>query len=240
MVGKKLDYSFSKKYFTEKFIKLGLEECTYENIVCKEEGDLADFLIDAVYKLKGFNVTIPYKETIIPYLDTLQNEAKAIQAVNTVWVKEGKLIGYNTDIYGFLESVKPLLKPNHKKALILGTGGASKSVIYALDSLGIKCKRVARNPIENDVILYKNLSEKIFLEHQILVNCTPVGTFPNTKEAPNIPYHFLTEDHLVYDLVYNPKMTLFLAKAKKQGATIQNGLLMLQLQAEKAWEIWNS
>jgi len=240
LIGKKLVHSFSKRYFTEKFKELQLQKHTYSNLEFDDESALAAFLLDTVYNLRGFNITIPYKETIIPYLDSLQGEAKEIQAVNTVLVKKGKLIGYNTDVHGFLESIKPLLSSHHKKALILGSGGASKSIIFALESLDIKCKLVSRKKKSSDAILYEELTNEILSTHTIIVNCTPVGTFPNIEKAPVIPYQFLTKDHLVYDLVYNPKITRFLAKAKNQGASIQNGLLMLQLQADKAWEIWNS
>jgi len=240
LIGKKLNHSFSKRYFIEKFKDLQLQKHTYSNLEFDDESALAAFLLDAVYKLKGFNITIPYKETIIPYLDSLDEEAQIIQAVNTVLVKKGKLIGYNTDVFGFLKSIKPLLRSHHKKALILGSGGASKAIIFVLESLQIKCQIVSRNKSSNNVIIYDDLTKELVLEHHIIVNCTPLGTFPNIEEAPNIPYQFLTKDHLVYDLVYNPKMTMLLAKANDQGANIQNGLLMLQLQAEKAWRIWNS
>lgn len=240
LVGKKLNHSFSKRYFVEKFKILQLPKYTYSNIEYENETQLASFLTKAVFSLKGFNVTIPYKETIIPYLDSLQKEAQKVQAVNTVLVRDGQLIGYNTDVYGFLESLKPLLKTDHKNALVLGTGGASKSIIYALNTLNIKCTVVSRRISEKKTILYKNLTKDHILKHSIIVNCTPVGTFPNIENAPDIPYQFITKNHLVYDLVYNPETTQFLAKAKKQGAIVQNGLLMLQLQADKAWEIWNS
>lgn len=240
LIGKSLGHSFSKTYFQEKFKRMQLNNYSYTNYEFQNEHELAHFLLDDVFHLRGFNVTIPYKETIIPYLDSLQGEAKEIQAVNTVLVKKGKLIGYNTDVHGFLESIKPLLSSHHKKALILGSGGASKSIIFALESLDIKCKLVSRKKKSSDAILYEELTNEILSTHTIIVNCTPVGTFPNIEKAPAIPYQFLTKDHLVYDLVYNPKITRFLAKAKNQGASIQNGLLMLQLQADKAWEIWNS
>lgn len=239
LIGKKLNHSFSKTYFIEKFKELHLQKHTYSNFEFTDEASLATFLLDAVYQLKGFNITIPFKEIIIPYLDSLDEVAQKIQAVNTVLVKDKKLIGYNTDVYGFLESIKPVLKKQHKQALILGTGGASKAVVFALQSLQIKCKQVSRTIQSEDTILYKELTKELISDYSILVNCTPLGTFPNLEEAPNIPYQYISKEHLVYDLVYNPKVTRFLAKARNQGATIHNGLLMLQLQAEKAWEIWN-
>lgn len=239
LIGKKLNHSFSKRFFIEKFKELNLQQYTYSNFEFTDETSLASFLLDTVYQLKGFNITIPYKETIIPYLDSLEGVAKKIQAVNTVVVKNKKLIGYNTDVYGFLESIKPALKKQHKKALILGTGGASKAVVFALQSLEIKCKQVSRKKQSKEVLLYKELTKDLISDYSIIINCTPLGTFPNLEEAPNIPYQYLSKEHLVYDMVYNPKTSRFLAEAKNRGASIQNGLLMLQLQAEKAWEIWN-
>ncbi len=238
LIGETLSYSFSKSYFVEKFKTLNLENHFYENFEFENESDLAHFLLDEVSKLQGFNVTIPYKEIIIPYLDKLDSSAETIQAVNTVLIKNNELIGYNTDIYGFLESIKPKLKRHHNKALILGTGGASKAVKEALTSIGIQVKLVSRNPKSNAIIAYQDLNESLFDSHQIIVNTTPIGTFPEVAICPDIPYQYLTNKHLVFDLVYNPKETLFLNNAKKQGASIQNGLQMLQNQAEKAWKIW--
>ena len=238
LIGKTLSYSFSRSYFVEKYKTLKLEKHFYENFEFDNESDLAIFLLDEVYKLQGFNVTIPYKETIIPYLDKLDNSAKTIQAVNTVLIKNGKLIGYNTDVYGFLKSIKPKLNKHHNKALVLGTGGASKAVKQALTSIGIQVQLVSRNPKYDTIIAYQDLNESLFGSHQIIINTTPVGTFPEVAICPDIPYEYLTNKHLVYDLVYNPKETQFLKNAKKQGASIQNGLQMLQNQAEKAWEIW--
>ncbi len=240
LIGRTLSYSFSKSYFSNKFKSLDLSQYSYENFEFPDEATLADFLLEEVYILNGFNVTIPYKEKILPYLDKLQKNAKAIQAVNTVLVKNNKLIGYNTDVYGFLESLKSLLKKHHKKALLLGTGGASKSIAYALHSIGIDFTLVSRNPKNVNDIRYKDIDEKLMKSHQIIINCTPVGTFPELDVCPDIPYQFLNSIHLVYDLVYNPEKTLFLEKAKNKGASIQSGLQMLQLQAEKSWEIWNS
>lgn len=239
LIGKKLDYSFSKDFFIQKFKDLNLPNNTYSNIECENETALAHFLLDEVYQLKGFNVTIPYKESLIPYLDSLQDEAQEIQAVNTVKIINNKLVGYNTDVYGFKESLKPLLQPQHKKALVLGTGGASKSIVYALKSLNIDTLLVSRNKNITSV-LYEELTEELLTDYLLIINCTPLGTFPKLETYPAIPYNFITNKHLVYDLVYNPKESLFLTKAKQQGANIQNGLSMLQLQAEKAWEIWNS
>jgi shikimate dehydrogenase len=239
LIGKTLSHSFSRSYFLDKFKDLELEGYSYKNFEFETEADLAHFLLDEAFCLQGFNVTIPYKEIIIPYLDELHVTANSIQAVNTVLVKKNKLIGYNTDVYGFMESIKPMLATQHKQALILGTGGASKAVTHVLENFGIKVKFVSRNPKDSMMLNYQNLDEKLIKSHEVIINCTPLGTSPEINEYPDIPYHFLTKSHLVFDLIYNPKETLFLEKAKKQGASIQNGLKMLELQAEKSWEIWN-
>lgn len=231
-------YSFSKAYFTSKFKLLELSDCKYDNF---ELNAITEFqkIITTNPTIKGLNVTIPYKEAIIPYLDSLSKKAKEINAVNTIrFLKNGKLKGYNTDYYGFKKAIKPLLKKHHKKALILGTGGASKAVIYSLQQLGISYNLVSRKH-SNSVISYADLNENHFNEQQIIINCTPVGTCPNSDEFPDLPYHLFTQNHLAFDLIYNPTETQFLTKAKLQGATIQNGYSMLLFQAEKAWEIWN-
>ena len=185
------------------------------------------------------NVTIPYKETVIPFLDKLSKKATQIGAVNTIKItKKGKLKGYNTDYYGFKKSLKPLLQPHHKKALILGTGGASKGVAFALDELDIPYTFVSREAKEN-AIDYNRINATTFDNYQIIINSTPVGTSPNTEAFPLIPYEFFTDKHIAYDLIYNPAETQFLKKAKEKGAQTKNGLDMLIFQAEKAWKIWN-
>jgi shikimate dehydrogenase len=193
--------------------------------------------------LCGLNVTIPYKERIIPYLDRLDPLAEAIGAVNVIRLvrkEDGKmeLTGYNSDIIGFMRSIRPLLKPHHRKALILGTGGASKAVIHGLRQLGLETLSVSRTPSE-ETIGYSELTEEIMQEYTVIVNTTPLGMFPHTGDCPKLPYELLTAKHLLYDLVYNPETTLFLRKGMAQGAATQNGLEMLRLQAEAAWEIWN-
>jgi len=239
LFGKNLTHSFSKAYFTKKFKVLD-KNYSYQNFEFPNEKTLADFLLEEVYQLSGFNVTIPYKEIIIPYLDKLDDSAKEINAVNTVLVKDNTLIGYNTDHYGFLKSLVSSLKPQHKNALILGTGGAAKAVAYALKTVNIKSQFVSRNPKKKNILSYQELDENTIKTHQIIINTTPLGMFPNTKESPLIPYQNIDKQHLVYDLIYNPKETLFLKKAKEQAALTINGLNMLQLQAEKAWAIWNA
>lgn len=238
LVGKNISYSFSKAHFTKKFEDLNLPDYTYENLDFQDISELSNFIKNNP-NLKGLNVTIPYKETIIPFLDTLSKKASEIRAVNTIrFTKNGKLKGYNTDYYGFQKALKPLLYSHHKKALILGTGGASKAVAYALKQLGIKFNYVSRTSTGNSID-YSHIDAETFEEYQIIINCTPLGTYPNTNVCPEIPFHYFTSKHIAFDLIYNPTETLFLQKAKEQGAIVKNGLEMLVFQAEKAWEIWN-
>lgn len=238
LIGKNIDYSFSKKYFTEKFSADLFTDFTYENfdIECIDEFPK---IIEQNPDLKGLNVTIPYKQAIIPFLDTLSDKAFKIGAVNVIrFTKKGNLKGYNSDWYGFKKSLEPLLQPHHKKALILGTGGASKAVAFALDELDITYAFVSREA-NDQTIDYERINATTFDNYQIIINCTPVGTSPNVKEFPPIPYQFFTERHIAFDLIYNPEETQFLKKAKKKGAVIKNGYEMLVFQAEKAWKIWN-
>lgn len=238
LLGRNISYSFSKGHFTDKFNNENFEGCTYENFDIPEINFFPE-LIKNTTDLKGLNVTIPYKEEVIPFLDELSETAAEIGAVNTIKItKERKLKGYNTDYYGFQKSLEPLLQPQHKKALILGTGGASKGVAFALKELGITYKFVSRKASEN-AIDYSQINAETFNEYQIIINSTPVGTSPNVDAFPPIPYEFFTENHIAYDLIYNPAETQFLKKAKEKGAQIKNGLDMLIYQAEKAWEIWN-
>ena len=239
LLGKNISYSFSSGYFTKKFEKLNLKKHKYVNFDIPEIKDFPS-IIEETPNLKGMNVTIPYKEEVIQYLDKLDETAKEIGAVNTIkFTKRGDLKGYNTDIFGFENSIKPFLKKHHKKALILGTGGASKAVAYAFKRNDIKFKFVSRNPSEKNQISYKDLSEEILEEYTVIVNCSPIGTFPNVNDAPKIPYQFITDKHLLFDLIYNPEETAFLKKGKEKGAAIKNGYQMLELQAEEAWRIWN-
>lgn len=239
LIGKNISYSFSRTHFTKKFKKEGITDCRYDNF---DIPSISEFpkIIEKTQDLSGLNVTIPYKESVIPYLDKLNGKAKAIGAVNTIKVtKKGKLIGYNTDYYGFKKSIEPLLKEHHKKALILGTGGASKGIAFALKKLNISATFVSRNPSSKKEYSYENLNKTILTDHSLIINCTPLGTFPNLKECPNIPYECITNKHLLFDLIYNPTETEFLRRGKNQGATICNGSKMLHFQAEKAWKIWN-
>ncbi|MCF6168629.1 shikimate dehydrogenase [Lutibacter sp.] len=240
LIGKNISYSFSKKYFTEKFQKLGLNTFRYHNYDLPEIEEFPFILYQREEDFKGFNVTIPYKESIIKYLDEVEEEALEIGAVNTIKVTlENKLIGYNTDVYGFQKSIESILKKHHKKALILGTGGASKAVSYALNKLKIEHKFVSRKGSENN-FLYSDLNEKIIQKYTVIINCTPLGTHPNIEDSPNIPYQHITNKHLLFDLIYNPAETKFLKQGKKRGTITKNGYEMLELQAEKSWEIWNS
>ncbi|MCB0443697.1 MAG: shikimate dehydrogenase [Flavobacterium sp.] len=238
LIGKNISYSFSKKYFTEKFEKEKLEKCSYENFDLQT---ISQF--PKIYRenkdLKGLNVTIPYKEKIIPYLDQLDKNASKIGAVNCIkFTKKGKLKGYNTDYFGFKKSIQPLLQPHHQKALILGTGGASKAIAFALNKLGILYTFVSRSRKE-DALDYKYINATTFDNYQIIINCTPLGTHPNLAECPPIPYEFFTSEHLAFDLIYNPEESEFLKRAKTNNAVTKNGYQMLVLQAEKGWKIWN-
>lgn len=233
LIGKNISYSFSRNYFANKFKKEDIKNSQYINFDIDNLSELNNIFNTNNF---GFNVTIPYKEVIIPYLDSLDFHAKKIGAVNTIKIENEKKIGFNTDWIGFKKSIEPLLNSHHTKALILGTGGASKAVIYALDQLKIETLMVSRY----GEISYEDLSEEIIQNHAIIINCTPVGTFPNIDAAPEIPYHFITKNHLAYDLIYNPAETLFLKKCKEKGAVVKNGLEMLEIQAEASWKIWNS
>ena len=237
LVGKNIDYSFSKKYFTEKFKKENLDNCSYQNFDIQSVFEITQIIKNP--NLAGLNVTIPYKEEIIPFLDKISKKVKKIGAVNTIKItKKGKLKGYNTDYYGFQKSLSGLLNENHKKALILGTGGASKAVAFALKNLGIQFTFVSQKDRRN-YLSYEKLDEDIFQDYQIIINCTPLGTFPLTDTCPDIPYNLLNADFIAFDLVYNPEETIFLKKARQLGATTKNGFEMLIFQAEKSWEIWN-
>lgn len=238
LLGKNISYSFSRNYFSNKFGKLEID-ASYENFDLQDIYSFPDIMRNHP-KLEGLNVTIPYKEQIIPFLDELDRTAAEIGAVNTIKISEdGNLKGYNTDYFGFVESIRPFLKPIHRRALILGTGGASKAVAYGLKSLDIPVQYVSRKASEIS-LSYEQLSEDIMQGHQVIVNCTPLGTSPNTQEFPAVPVNLISGDHLVFDLIYNPAETTLMKLSSENGATVVNGLRMLELQAERAWEIWNS
>jgi len=239
LVGRNISYSFSRRYFAEKFAHEQITDSEYVNFDIPTIEELPA-LIRTTPTLVGMNVTIPYKEAILPLLDEQREELMTIKACNTIKVlPTGKLKGYNTDYIGFHDSLVLYLKPHHNKALILGTGGASKAVIFTLEQLGIPYILVSRKA-SDQAISYASLGEEIIRSHLLIINTTPLGTSPDTQAFPPIPYEFVTDKHLLYDLIYNPEKTVFLAKGEAQGATILNGYPMLALQAEASWEIWNS
>ena len=254
LIGYPLAHSFSQKYFTEKFEKEGFEDCEYEIFPMQSLSELPE-LIKTHPDLCGLNVTVPHKIGVIYYLDKLDPAAKAIDAVNCIKIVnqhpveaffsgelstlQVRLEGYNTDAYGFETSLKPLLKKHHSKALILGAGGAARAVAYVLHKLGISFKHVSRRSIKKQ-LSYEQLNGDMIKDCTLIINTTPVGTFPHIDECPDISYEHLTPKHLLYDLVYNPVETEFLRRGKQHGAAVKNGLEMLHLQAEKSWEIWNS
>lgn len=242
LIGFPLSHSFSQKYFTQKFEQLGLTDHQY-GLYPIEKAEMLMEIIKNDAELVGINVTIPHKIAVMPLLDTLDEMAKGVGAVNVIKIDRSPdgnvyLTGSNSDVVGFRESLRPLLKPAHKKALILGTGGASKAVEFALKELGIDYKFASRTASES-AFAYEELSRELMDEYKVIINCSPLGTYPNVDNCPAIPYQYLTPEHLLYDLVYNPEETMFMKKGKAQGASVKNGLEMLHLQAERAWEIWN-
>ncbi len=240
LIGFPLGHSFSKQYFTEKFVREGLTDCAFEAFPIASIQEFPGLLI-ANPQLKGLGVTIPYKEQVLQFIDELSEEVRFIGATNSIKIANNKLIAYNTDIIGFEQSFQKKLQPQHKKALVLGTGGASKAVRFVLKNSGIDFLVVSRNSNPTDgYINYPDIDHAILNEYKVIINCTPVGTFPNDHQAPEIPYDLLTPNHYLYDLVYKPAKTLFLQKGAQQGATIQNGYDMLLIQAEASWKIWNS
>ena len=240
LIGYPLGHSFSKNFFNEKFHSENID-AEYVNFEIPSIKEFPKILLENP-NLAGMNVTIPYKEQVIPYLDELVPDAKTIGAVNVIKIirQKGKtkLIGHNSDIIGFMQSIEPLLESQHKKALILGTGGASKAVFHGLTQLGVEAKFVSRTPKEG-MFTYEDLTPEVMDEYKVIVNCTPVGMYPRADEYPNIPYECITPNHLLYDLLYNPNTTLFMKKGADKGAVTKNGLEMLLLQAFAAWDIWN-
>jgi shikimate dehydrogenase len=237
LIGYPLSHSFSKGFFAEKFAREGIKGCMYESFPIPGIEELPA-LIAQYPELQGLNVTIPYKQAVIPYLDELSPAAAQIRAVNCIRFKDGRKTGYNTDAIGFRRSLEPLLRSHHNKALVLGTGGAAKAVQYVLESLHIPYKLVSRQA-GDDTIAYEQLDAAMMASHTLIINTTPLGMYPNVDAAPALPYEQLTDKHLLYDLIYNPAVTAFLQKGADKGATIKNGHEMLILQAEASWEIWN-
>ena len=239
LIGYPLGHSFSKQYFTEKFEKEGINDSLFESFPISSIDEFPSLLKNNPL-LKGLSVTIPYKEQVLQFVDELSDEVIAIGATNSIKINEGKLTAYNTDIAGFEISFGKLLKPHHTTALVLGTGGASKAVQYVLKKLAIRFLVVTRNKGgRHPFITYPDIDAAMMNEYSIIINCSPVGMYPNENEAPAIPYQFLSVSHYLYDLVYKPAETLFLKNGKERGATVQNGYEMLLLQAEESWRIWN-
>ena len=240
LIGYPLIHSFSRSYFNEKFQNEDID-ATYENFEIPSIENLPE-VIDSNPELKGLNVTIPYKEKVISYLDQISPEARAIGAVNVIKVthngNETTLKGYNSDVIGFTKSIEPLLERWHKKALILGTGGASKAINYGLKSLGLETVFVSRFE-RPGTIQYNKITPDVIQEYNVIVNCTPSGMYPNVDECPQLPYEAMDSHTLLYDLSYNPDKTRFMSKGEEHGANKKNGLEMLLLQAFASWEFWH-
>ena len=238
LIGYPLSHSFSQKYFEEKFKREEITDCRYELFPLKSIDDLEEILKQNP-DLEGLNVTIPYKQQVLSYLYSFSDVLKEIKACNCIKIIKGQSSGYNTDVTGFEKSVQPLLKPWHKRALILGNGGATAAVIFVLKKLNIGFDIVSRSLHADSTLCYKDLGEQVMKESLLIINTTPLGMYPQTDQYPNIPYEFITSRHLLYDLIYNPAKTLFLQKGEEKGATIKNGGEMLVIQAEESWRIWN-
>lgn len=250
LVGERLDYSFSRSYFSEKFEKLGLEDHHYRNFEMSRDFLLSRFRESVTYNeqtrttngkneiLRGLNVTIPYKEDMLQVVDDISEEAKVIGAINTVTIEDNIWTGHNTDCYGFAKSLEKFL-PIKKNALILGTGGASKAVAYTLEAMQIPFLFVSRNPQDEFTIDYKSVNKEVLEMVSLIVNTTPLGVVPDVHLRPDIPYEHLNDSHILYDLVYNPALTMFMKLGQQKGSQVINGHEMLKHQAEKAWELWN-
>lgn len=242
LIGYPLSHSFSAQYFAKKFADENIDNACYQLFPIQDVSEILQ-LISNNPDLSGFNITIPHKISILPFLDHITEAANSVGAVNCVKIKRGpskiQLTGYNTDTYGFKNSLIPMLKPYHKSALILGTGGAAKAVCYTLQQMGIEYMHVSRKGSMENTLNYNQLSKSVIGNNLLIINTTPVGMYPETDAFPEIPYEYLNNRHLLYDLVYNPAETMFMQMGRKEGATVMNGSQMLVLQAEKSWEIWN-
>ncbi len=242
LIGYPLGYSFSKRYFTEKFQNENIEQAVYTEYPI---ADISEFptVVALNPELNGLNVTIPYKQLVMKYLDSIDPTAQEVGAINTIKFIKNKtgirLKGYNSDIYGFEQSLLPLLKPHHTQALILGTGGASKAIKFVLKKLNIQYISASIEELNENEIRYEDIDKHIVEQYPIIINATPLGTYPKVDNCPNIPYECITSEHILYDLVYNPEITKFISLGLQKGATTINGLKMLLLQAEKSWSIWN-
>jgi shikimate dehydrogenase len=238
LIGYPLEHSFSQKYFTKKFKQENIENCYYELFPIASLDLLNDIFISHP-DLEGLNVTIPFKRPILKYLNSVANLPEGMHACNCIKLVDGRLIGYNTDVIAFEKSLTPLLKPQHKKALVLGNGGAAAAVSFVLNKLGIEFLIVGREMTPGIDRLFADVDEEVMMNHLLIINTTPVGMFPNIEHVPPIPMDFITRDHVCYDLIYNPERTLFLRQAESWGAAIKNGHEMLVIQAEESWKIWN-
>ena len=239
LLGYPLSHSFSKEYFTNKFIKSGDLDSTYQNFEKSSLFDIKEYL-NTIPGLQGFNITIPYKEEILSFLNQCDPLVQIIHACNCIKVVDKEWLGYNTDVIGFEQSFKANLRPHHAKAIILGTGGASKAVAYVCRKLGLKVIYVSTTKTGVDFLTYDDLNKDILSDHHVIINTTPLGSFPNNTEFPIIPYEHLTSEHYLFDLIYNPEKTQFLIKGELQGAQIKNGYEMLVGQAEESWRIWHT
>lgn len=239
LIGFPLGHSFSKKYFTQKFESENLSDCSYELFPIPSINELPSLITSTPF-LKGLNVTIPYKQQVLEYVTEKSDTVKDIGAANTIKIIDGELIAYNTDVIGFEKSFVNKLKPIHKKALVLGTGGSSKAVQFVLNKLGIEFLLISHSQQPSgNIINYSMIDERIMHDHLVIINCTPVGMSPNNNEYPQLPYQFVSNQHYLFDLVYKPEKTMFLQKGEQKGAAIQNGYEMLIIQAEESWKIWN-
>lgn len=239
LIGRNISYSFSKDYFNKKFKENAIDNYEYKNFDFNESKDVESFLKQLPQEIKGLNITIPYKEAVLPFLDEMTTHAKKMGAVNCIEItKEGKKKGHNTDWIGFSKSLKPFVKDKEIKALVLGTGGASKAVQYALKKMKIPFLVVSRTLSKKSNLTYENIEEELIKNYNLLINCTPLGTFPDVHSCPEIPFQYLSSKHIVYDLVYNPTLSTFLKKSASRGAIIKNGYEMLTIQAEENWKIW--
>ncbi len=240
LIGYPLSHSFSKRFFGEKFLNEGITDCVYENFSIPSINQFEQLI--AQTPLEGLNVTIPYKQQVIPYLNSASDVVAETGACNCIKFKEGELHGYNTDTLGFEQSLKKYLLPHHTKAIILGTGGAAKAIMYVLHKLNIEYISVSRNnaTVGNQLLSYESLTIDLIRSHTLIINTTPLGMYPDINTYPPINYDWITPSHYLFDVVYNPEMTVFLKKGKEKGASIQNGLAMLIIQAEESWKIWNN
>ncbi|MBC7946943.1 MAG: shikimate dehydrogenase [Chitinophagaceae bacterium] len=238
LIGYPLAQSFSKKFFSAKFEREGREDCKYELFEIRSIDELSE-LMRSNPDLEGLNVTIPYKQLVLPFLHSMEGLPVGLAACNCIRIKDGKLSGYNTDVTGFEKSLVPQLKPHHTKALVLGNGGATAAVVYVLDKLGIDHTIVSRRKGIGSTITYDQMTEQVMHEHTLIINTTPVGSFPAVDQCPNIPYQFITSNHYLFDVVYNPDKSLFLQKGEERGASVKNGYEWLVVQAEESWVIWN-